>query len=79
MRVCDLTTSTTRLQRATSKLRERWLAAKEHWNDGTNARFERDFLDPLSPQVTATLAALYEFAESLQQAEKECGDERSLE
>ncbi|MCA9211418.1 MAG: hypothetical protein KDA55_23830 [Planctomycetales bacterium] len=79
MAICDLSTSITRLQRATSDLREQWLTAKEHWNDATNDRFERDYLNPLAPPISGTLAALHGFAELLQQAEKECGDEHLLE
>ena len=57
MAICDLSTSITRLQRATSDLREQWLTAKEHWNDATNDRFERDYLNPLAPPISGTLAA----------------------
>ncbi|MEZ6112823.1 MAG: hypothetical protein R3C99_17700 [Pirellulaceae bacterium] len=78
MAICDLSTSITRLQRATSDLREQWLTAKEHWNDATNDRFERDYLNPLAPPISGT-RRVHGFAELLQQAEKECGDEHLLE
>lgn len=76
MRHCDLATGTSRIQRAASKLKDRWNDAKEHWNDQARYDFEKNYLQQLAPQITLTLAAIHELTEVLQKAEKDLEDEQ---
>jgi hypothetical protein len=75
MRICDLNTGAIRLTRSAKKLRERWLDAKEHWNDQNSRDFAENHLEPLTPEITLTLAAVQRLAEVLAQAERECSEE----
>jgi len=78
MRICDLTTGSGRLMRAAKRLRERWSETSDNWNDSTSQAFEKDFLQPLGPEVQLALAAVQRFAEVLEDAEKECDDRDSM-
>jgi hypothetical protein len=75
MRICDLHTGAVRLTRAAKKLRDRWAAAKEHWDDQNRRDFEQNHLEPLTPDITLTLAAVQRLAEMLERAERECSDD----
>ena len=75
MKICDLHTGVIRLTRASRDLRNQWLETKEHWNDQNCREFERNHLEPLSPEITRTLAAVQRLSEVLEQAERECSDE----
>ncbi len=77
MRICDLVTGMGRLRRASAQLRERWADTKQYWNDETARQFEERYLVPLDPKLTLTLAAVGRLAEVLEQAERDCEDERS--
>jgi len=74
MRVCDFQTGIGRLQRDTKRLKDKWLETKVHWKDKTSVEFEREFLQPLMPGIKLGLAAVYELAEIVDEAEKELGD-----
>lgn len=74
MRVCDLTTSTGRLHRSMSELKDKWIEAKSHWDDATSREFAEKYLDPLPPQLTLTLSAIQRLAELIEQAERACED-----
>lgn len=76
MRVCDLTTSTGRLQRSMAELKDKWTETKEHWNDATSGEFAERYLDPLVPQLTLAFSAIHRLAELLEQAERACDDTR---
>lgn len=78
MRTCDLTTSVGRMKRAMKMLKEEWTIAREVWTDETARKFEEQYLQPLLPQMQLTLAAVSRFAEVMEQAEKECGDEDAV-
>ena len=69
MKVCDLYTGGSQLKRAGKTLKEKWNIAKEHWNDQNRREFEDKYLHPILPEITQSLAALYEFSELLEQAE----------
>jgi hypothetical protein len=75
MRICDLTTSATQLQRAHKHLHDRWAATKELWNDPVSRDFEEKHLQPIFPQIQLTLAAIQKLAEILDDAERDCRDE----
>lgn len=78
MKTCDLTTGVGRLKRATKMLREQWLLTREVWTDENARKFEEQYLQPLLPQMQLTLAAVNRFAEVMEKAEKECGDEEPI-
>jgi hypothetical protein len=74
MRICDLHSSIGRLQRETKQLQEKWAQTKQQWRDHTCQEFETKYLEPLLPNLKLTIAATYELAEILNNAEKELGD-----
>ena len=74
MNVCDLTTGVGRIKRAAALLKEKWLETKEHWDDQARADFEEAFMNEIPTQVTLNIAAIYNYAKVLDQAEKECAD-----
>ncbi len=76
MKVCDFQTGIGRLQRETKELRDKWQETKAHWNDKAAREFETKFLDPLLPNLKLTLAAIYEMAECVDDAQAACGDQR---
>lgn len=75
MRICDMSTGTTRLTKAAKHLRDHWEATRPAWSDRNAAEFEHDVLVPLSPQITLTLAAIHRMAHLLEEAERDCWDE----
>jgi hypothetical protein len=79
MRICDLHTGTIRLSKAAKQLREKWEETKPFWKDENAADFEFNHLQPLTPQLTLTLAAVNRLAALLEKAERDCWDEDRLE
>jgi uncharacterized protein YukE len=76
MKHCDLATGTGRIQRAAAKLKDRWQDTQAHWNDQARRDFEKNYLQPLAPQITLALAAIHELSEILKQAERDLEDEQ---
>jgi len=79
MRHCDLITGMGRIQRGFSRLKERWLETKTHWNDKASRDFEKNHLQQLPSQISMVVAAVHELAEVLEQAEKELEDQSTIE
>jgi len=75
MNICDLSSSVTRLQRATKELRDKWQETRLHWNDQTAAEFEAKHLDAIVPQLRLLAADLSELRETYAKAEKACTDD----
>ena len=75
MRICDMNSGTMRLAKAAKRLREQWESTRPSWTDQNAVDFERDVLQPLSPQITLTLAVVHRMAQLLEQAERECWDD----
>ena len=71
MKVCDLISGVGRLQKSTTRLKERWLDAKQHWQDGNAKQFQEEHLQPLGPQITLAAAAIHRLSEVLEKAERE--------
>ena len=71
----DLNTPSTRLQRATKKIQDEWLAAKESWDDKVSERFQDRYLDPIVPQMQLALNAIRELREVVDQAIIETRDD----
>ncbi|MDG2385374.1 MAG: hypothetical protein P8N76_27130 [Pirellulaceae bacterium] len=79
MSVCDLSSGTGRLQKATRELVQQWEQTGEQWNDKTRQEFEKRHLQPISPSVRLLLAHAAELMDTLQKAERDCRDEMELE
>lgn len=74
MRICDLNSPSGQLLRAATRLKERWLETKEHWRDQNSEAFQEEFLQPLAPQITLTMAAIQRLAEVFEAAERDLED-----
>jgi len=74
MSICDLQTPLGRAQKETKRLKDAWQATKLHWKDQAARDFEEKYLQPLIPTLQLTLAAVYDLAEIVDDAEQECGD-----
>jgi hypothetical protein len=72
MKIADLTSGSTKIASAYKKMRLHWDAAKDHWHDQNQIRFERDYLDPLEPQIAAALDAISALADVMGRAERDC-------
>lgn len=79
MAICDLYSSISQLQRATKQLSDKWEETKTHWDDQNRRDFEQQFLRPLLPQVTMTVAETYRLAELFAKAERDCEDRNTGE
>ncbi len=73
---CDLVTPATRLQKATKRLQDRWLETSEQWDDVISRKFQERYLDPITPRLQLTLAAIHELMNVLDDAIAETRDER---
>lgn len=76
MRICDLNTGLARLTHAFAELKERWGDVQGHWHDETSRQFEETHLQKIPGQLQMMLVAAQRLAEVLEQAEKECEEER---
>ena len=74
MKLCDFQTGIGRMQRETKELRDQWQEVRKHWDDQVARDFEKKYLDPLIPNLKLTLAAVYEMAETTEEAEQRLGD-----
>jgi hypothetical protein len=79
MRICDLITPATRLQKATKRLQDAWRQTNESWNDPVSEEFQAKFLDPIIPQMQLALAAIHQLTEVLDRAERDCRDEQEVQ
>jgi hypothetical protein len=77
MNICDLQTHLGRLQKETKRLRDHWEQTKQSWQDKAAKDFEEKYLAPLIPTLQHTMAAVYELAEVIEEAEQQCGDQGS--
>ena len=71
----DLITPTTRLQRATKKIQDKWLQAINQWEDPVSKRFQEKYLDPIVPHMQLTLGGLHELMQVLDEAIAETRDD----
>lgn len=65
-----------RLHHAIQALKVQWETAGEGWNDRVRQDFEKDYIDPLEAQVSATIRAMHELDEASVKMHRECGPER---
>ena len=71
----DLITPSTRLQRATKKVQDKWMLTRETWNDSVSDRFQEKYLEPIVPQMQLTLSAIHELMQVLDVAIAETRDD----
>lgn len=71
----DLITPANRLQRATKKIQDKWLAANDEWDDNVSKRFQEKYLDPIVPHMQLTLGAIHELMQVLEDAVAETRDD----
>jgi hypothetical protein len=76
MSVCDLTSASLQMQRATKQLQERWHEAQQSWNDAVSREFQAKYLEPILPELRLTMSAAQELSELLTRAEQFCRDPR---
>ena len=57
---------------ASKQLIAAWKKARRDWDDDVAQRFEEEFLDPLSPKIRGTIAAMDKLASLSTRAERDC-------
>jgi hypothetical protein len=72
VRIADLNSGTAKIASAYKTMRIHWEDAKDQWQDSNRKQFEEKYLDPLEPQISATLEAIGRLAEVLERAERDC-------
>ncbi len=77
MRICDMNTGAMLLTKSAKRLREQWELTRPFWHDQNALDFERELLQPLSPQLTLTLSVINRLAHLLEQVERDCSDEEN--
>ena len=70
----DFNSGVARLQDALQTLENAWINTKEQWNDRTAERFEKDHLQPIIPNINATITAVSRIKQVLDEASRDCGD-----
>jgi len=74
MKSGDLTSGSGRLHDALEILLIRWEQTKEQWHDQVRVDFEREYLDPLAPRVTALIERINGLSQLIVKARQECAD-----
>ena len=74
MRVGDLSSGASKLANALKQLNLKWEVAGEGWHDVRAKAFQKDNIEPLTPSVKETLAALGRLAEVLDRAIRDVSD-----
>lgn len=72
MRIADLTSGAAKIASAYKKLRMNWEDTKDRWHDENRMHFEKNYLDPLEPQIAAALDAISALSEVMNRAQREC-------
>lgn len=71
----DFVTPTKMLQRSTKRVQDKWLVARQAWDDSVSDRFQEKYLDPIVPQMQLALAAMHELMAVLDKAVAETRDD----
>jgi hypothetical protein len=77
MKPGDMAAGAGRLQDSVKNIRLRWEETKEVWNDTRRAEFDETYMEPIEPQVRATLERLRKLAMVFHQACQECSPDKS--
>ena len=67
-----LTTGRTKLKQSYENLMLRWEDTKEGWDDASRRAFDKDHLEPVTPELQATLRACDRLTAILSQMEHDC-------
>ena len=57
---------------AAKQLIEAWRVARRDWDDETARRFEAEFLEPISPKIRGTVAAIDKLSTLSTRAKRDC-------
>lgn len=57
---------------AAKQLIDAWRIARRDWDDDVARKFESEFLQPISPRVRGTVAAIDKLAALATRAERDC-------
>jgi hypothetical protein len=68
----SVTVGRAKLMGALKDLKLRWDKAKLNWDDPMSADIEKTVIDPLEPQVRATVGAMERINEVLMKARRDC-------
>ena len=74
MKVCDLTTGSTKLNLAMRTIREARELAKMFWDDQRSNEFYEEHIEPMEPKIKQGIEAVNRLTQVLAKAERECGD-----
>ena len=74
MKAWNLTGAAARLDMALQDLTKAVEAAGESWNDEAYRRFRETYIAPLAPKMRDALEATFRLDQTLQDAERACGD-----
>ena len=77
MKTCDLQTGLGQIAHAASQLDAAWTAAKGHWNDEASRKFEELYLREIPARLQLYVAAVQRLATAVEQAERDCSEERT--
>jgi hypothetical protein len=73
--MANLGTTQTQLSEAFQRVRQRWEATKEVWNDKVSQDFEKNYWSPLEHQAQSTLTEMNRLAEIISQAHRSVSEE----
>jgi hypothetical protein len=77
MKTCDLQTGLGQIAHARQQLDAAWAAAKGHWNDEASRKFEETHLREIPTRLQLLVAAVQRLATAVEQAERDCQEERN--
>ena len=69
----SVTVGRAKLKNGLTELLIKWEETRQIWNDQRSRQFEKQFIDPLEPEVRAALAAMDRLNAQITQAERDCG------
>lgn len=67
-----------KLNKSTHTLREKWDLTEADWRDQVRAEFQRDHIEPVQLQVSATLRGIKRLEEVLSRIRRDCSVSRDL-
>lgn len=74
MKAGDIGAGAGRLQDSVKTIKLRWEETSDVWNDVRRVEFDKTYMEPIEPQVRATLERLRKLASVFHQACQECRD-----
>lgn len=71
----SLSVSKGMLADAAKELATAWKVARRDWDDETARRFEEEYLEPITPRIRGSLAAMDALAAMMAKAERDLSDD----